>query len=951
MATTTIPGSYPLDDSRAPTPDAAMQQPVQPGNTVESQQQHRQRSKLHKPNNPRGHRHTDSGVGLTEPEPTQSSRRNESSQNNPGETFTDSSYSRDHIESSYAANSVSDMGTLSQSPERHAQARASRDDERTLGAVRGVAESHRSDNVETANQEQQTSRNSTPYWGDLPRGGGGGIYNSVAGHGSASDDHAEHHHLPERSAASERAHIVSPVADYPRGGVYNTVTGHGSHDAESRRHSQPFRGDYQGISNGSGPINGLHPTPLPDITEERRKPSAQREIVPGFIPETAVRDDVMLAEAASSKKREAASHRAFPLAASHSKRPEDMEESGSGPQYGALAGGTGLGAGVTASELTEKTRNKAVGTSSAARDTQHSRATAADKDQHIVDRATPRKHWEEKEQTLPAKKSRSHEDTPIKGEKKHKIFSILHRHKDDSSKENRSTRQQRSNSTGDHTKPIKQDAATNGAATPSTPNRLRKQSKSEGTRERRKSPEPAKVNVEDRFGNGKKTVLGVAAGASGPHHKHKDIEVTGNTQGMGNSDVRAGPAGEAPSQVEEVSTPFEHPREPPMPPLSGSDEAAPGESNVVASGTPSGMNRAAAARPVGKTTESDIIAREPGDYTVHRSSATPNFMHSSSTKHTGITAQESDAHNVSGSGVSSSFKRDTLALAPGAGEDGAPHDPAAGSKGSDSVEYNCLPSGTPSGVKVKGKESRSCHTTREPVHGHDQDGHNQYSTLASGTMSGTALETHSTTARDFTARADDLKDLPIPSAAATNLSNPTGLNQQSAGGNISSHGGRRVTPTASYGVNMVPNRTRESAPDATTYPHPQMVHNMSPEVMPAAYTASAPRHVSPQTQQDRDDMVRNMSPEVMPAAYRASVPRSQPTPNNEQPPVLPPLDDFGQNDRASPQKDRPANPALAAATASWGVPSAGQGLGAGASKVTHQCQHCGRENDISGYFT
>ncbi|KXX73260.1 hypothetical protein MMYC01_210230 [Madurella mycetomatis] len=920
MATTSIPGSYPLDDSLPPTPDVVMQQPAQPGNTTEPQQPHRQRSKLHKPNDPRGHKHTDSGVGLTEPEPIQSSRRNESSRNARDEAVGDGSYSRDRIEPSYTTNSVSDRGgALPQNTEKDARARTSRDHEKTLSAAGG-----------------ETLRNSTPYWGNLPKGGGGGIYNSVAGHGSAIDDHAEHHHLPKR------------------GGVYNTVTGHGSQDAESRRHSQLRSGDYRGISNGSGPDNGLHPTLLPDITEERRRPSApsdsrsaQPEVAPGFIPETAVRDDVMLAEAASSKKPEEASQRAFPLAASHPKRPEDMEESGSGAQYGALAGAAGLGAGAVASE----SQNKAVGTSPVAQDSQHSRTTAADKNQHIVDRATSRKHWNEKQPTPPVKKSRSHEDTSTKGEKKHKLFSIFHHHKDDSSKENRSTREHRRNSTGDHTKPIKQDAATNGAGTPSTPNRLRKQSKSEGTRERRKSPEPAKVNAEDRFGNGKKAVAGAAAGvgAFGLHHKHKDIEVTNNVQGMGNSDVRAGPAGETPSQVE-VSTPFEHPREPPMPPLSGSDKRAPGGYDVLASGTPSGMNQASAARPVGKTTEPDVIAREPGDYTVHRSSAIPNLVRPSSTKRTGITAEESDAYNVSGSGVSSSFKNDILARALGTGEYGAAHGPAAGSKDSDSVEYNCLPSGTPSGVKVQGKESRSRHSTGGPVHDHDQDTRNQDSILASGTTSGIAPATHSTTARDFTARADDLKDLPIPSAAVASLSSSNGLGQQSADDNISSHGGRHVTPVAPNGTSTMPNRSQESAPDVRTYPHPETMHNMNPEVMPEAYTASAPRHVSPQTQQDRDDMVRNMSPEVMPIAYRTSVPRSQLT-TNEQPPVLPPLSDLGQNDMPSGQKNRAANPALPAATASWGVPSVGQGLGGGAGKVTHKCQHCGRDNDISGYFT
>ncbi|GAB1318213.1 hypothetical protein MFIFM68171_08423 [Madurella fahalii] len=1002
MATATIPGSYPLDDSLPPTPDGVMQQPVQPAKTTESQQ-HRQRNKLHKPNDPRGHRHTDSGVGLTDPESIQSSGPDEFARNSPEEIVSGGSYSQDHNEPSYAINSASNSSTLPQNAEGDTQAAMNRESEETFSAVEGTTEPNRPDNVKTTSQDQQTARNSTPYWGDLPKGGGGGVYNSVAGHGSASDDHAEHHHLPERSAASERVHIASPVGDYPRGGIYNTVTGHGSQDEESRRHSQPRSSDYWGISTGPGPTDGLYAAPLSDVPEEKQNPFAlsdsrfgQPEIAPGFVPETAVRDDVMLAEAASSRKPEAASQRAFPLAAHHTNKPDDTGRAGSGAQYGTLAGAAGLGTAVAASELTDKTQNKAAGTSPVAQDTRRSRATSADEDRRIAGGTLSRKHRDETQKTSPVKKARSHEDTPNKGEKKHKIFGIFHRHKDDSSKENSSTHEQRRNSTGDHTKPVKHDAATNGVAAVSTPNRLRKQSKSEGAREHKNlnAPERVKDNAEDRFGNGKKAVTGAAAGvgAFGLHHKNNNNEATDNIQGTANSDVRAGPAGEAPLQVEEVSTPFEHPREPPMPPLYGTDNGAPGGHNALASDSPSVnqnivRNKAGddvvarepgdynvllsssapfAARPFDKAHEPDVIAREPGDYTV-RCSSKPGLVNPSPNKRAGITAQESGAYNISGSGVSSGFERDMPAPAPGAEEDGAAQDPTARSKDSDNVEYNCLSSGTPSGVKVKAKEPRSRHSTAESVHAQDQSGHNQYNTLASGTVSGIGQESRSTAARDFTARADDLKDLPIPSATR----------QQPTDSNISSDNGLHGASAASHGMTIRPNESQESVPGVTTYPHPEMVHNMSPEVMPDAYTASAPRHssprettgaqhmspkvmpaaytasasrhVSPQTQEERDNMMHNMSPEVMPSAYRASAPRSQPT-NNEQPLSLPPLRDIGQNNIFPAQKNRAANPALAAATASWGVSSAGQGQWNGAGKVMHKCQHCGRDNDISGYF-
>jgi hypothetical protein len=157
--------------------------------------------------------------------------------------------------------------------------------------------------------------------------------------------------------------------------------------------------------------------------------------------------------------------------------------------------------------------------------------------------------------------------------------------------------------------------------------------------------------------------------------------------------------------------------------------------------------------------------------------------------------------------------------------------------------------------------------------------------------------------------------------------------------------------------------------------HP-MQHQMSPEVMPAAYTASAPRSGREKMQDTNSEPVEHhMSPEVMPSAYTAQThaPRAQAQSNQTQsgiqptttaststnekngaPPVLPPLQGLGQNNFPSGNSSSlNRDPALAAATASWGTTTGsfvGGDTGAG-QKVVHKCVHCGRENDISGYLS
>ena len=201
---------------------------------------------------------------------------------------------------------------------------------------------------EKSSNDDATSRSSdtsaaAPYWGDLPKASQGGIYNTVTGHGSARDDHDEHHHLPQRSAedsSDDTLRITDLRTDIPvpSGGVYNTVAGHGSNDEEMKRHLDERTNDSNTLNNNNLKVNIPEPghggttinstdavfdAPLAAVPEDKpltsndlsQAPSAgmvtgtdRKDIAPGFLPETAAGDDAkLLAESAAKRKERAGS--------------------------------------------------------------------------------------------------------------------------------------------------------------------------------------------------------------------------------------------------------------------------------------------------------------------------------------------------------------------------------------------------------------------------------------------------------------------------------------------------------------------------------------------------------------------------------------------------------------------------------------------------------------------
>ncbi|KAK4154793.1 hypothetical protein C8A00DRAFT_14103 [Chaetomidium leptoderma] len=950
-----------------------MQQPTQPD------QYGRQRNKLHKPGDPRAHhQYSDSGVGMADTEPIQSSRASKPAHSNwigPDEAVGGGTYTREYAQPSAPLESIrTELDTSTPTDETENYALSSNDRKKDLAAgsgasvgvgamgLEGVAESRGRENIETTSGSHQPSGSTAPYWGNIPKDTDRGVYNTVTGHGSALDDHDEHHHLPPKSASPDRAVIAGSVANYPRGGVYNTVAGHGS---QVRSNDDGIRTNMAAAAAAG---DTMLAAPLPDIPEESQRAGRSAAFAnssntgSGFQPETAVSQDAGPSQFTPKPNHDMTSQRAFPLstapAESHNGQRESTSPSRHGAATGAAAGAVGLGAGIAASDYAGK-RRKGDTATAADQNTRQSQSQSPSLDnrhQTLDDQTLGNRHQtvggvatgkqQSSRHRSPPTERRSHEEESPRSDKKHKILGIFHRSKDNGKED---TAEHRRRSAGEYTEPPKESlAAVN------TPNRLRKQSRGEAAMERRRSPSAARADTDRHSGHGmEKTAAGAAAGAGafGLLHHNKNStndreqpqSTTEPTRGPLSADSGGvGAAGEAPHQVEQVSTPFEHPREPPVLPqgADASQAAGPGQHShygMLAGGIPSSTSH-------GTTTN------EPGHY------------------------------NTLASGVPSGIKQDPATNPSMAGDDKA--------------EYNVLPSGTPSGVKVKPKSPRhSGHHTGAALHANNEAGHGQYNNQ----------DNHQPQPpTDITSRAQDLKDSPMPG---------TQHHTFLAGGPIPSHV-----------------RGTQAQPSTAGQPSgPEMAHNMSPEVMPAAYTQSAP-HASqgggrqnqgqdyateqypPQPQMaqgmspagggqgysteqyppQHQMAAQGMSPAVMPDAYTASAPRptqgqgqdqgGQGYSTEQHPPqrqmaqgMSPAVMPDAYTAAAAParsssaahtavQQQQHRDPALAAATSSWAT-SAGkssgvghngagssQGNGMGMGQGQMKCQHCGGENDISGYL-
>ncbi|AEO58480.1 hypothetical protein MYCTH_2305838 [Thermothelomyces thermophilus ATCC 42464] len=779
MATSALPGSYP--DSIPPTPDETMmqQQQKQPS---QLDQQRRQSSNLHKPSDPRGHKHTDSGVAIPESGPIRSSHHDDKSHwYGPNEAIGGGTYVRGHHTTLFTGPMKSpigiELGTTTKptaARETKNSAVSSKDENRTstaamigTSAVEGGAGKTEPKALQQQQQQQQQSLEPSRPLSDEPAShlgdADGAVYNTVTGHGSAADDHEEHHHLPPKSAPNSSspgtAVVEGDVTNYPRGtGVYNTVTGHGSQDDDLRRRS--------------------------------------RAIAPGFLPETAVRDDVLhLAEAnsrdgghvdAQAKRETAPQQRAFPLATGPSEGRNDGRASESPSRQGAAAAAAAAAAvadrnqeGVGALTNGKGERSQAVAAGGAAKGNERRSS----------------------QPTSPIEKASSHEEGWHKGNnrnRKHGIFGIFHRRKSDAKEVTRRK------SAGDQDEPANQDATVVG----NPPSRPRKPSRGESTTERRRSRSSAKTEDETSAGGAAAAAAGTAAagaGAFGLFHRAKrkstGEETQEKTQDAANSNRApmsagaggAGPAGGTMHQTEEVPTPFEHPREPPVRPEGvGHGLAAAGAENQ------SGATQGTQQKKAGATT-----TNEPGgNYYNTLASGTPSGLKKQAR---GTTSRHEEYDGDGGDG---------------------------GDEDDNRLEYNVLSSGTPSGVKVKPKSRR-------------RSAHADTATATTGTDGGGLPAADNDTNTSCTAAVVGRVGYGSAAAAGAPTIPSTRTQQQQNQHELlppippSSHGperdGERAAGARHAPAPGISNASQESLPGVTTYGPRAAEHDMSPEVMPAAY--------------------------------------------------------------------------------------------------------------------
>ena len=541
---TGIPGSYPMDSESmlgvAPEQD----------NTDQSST-HRERNKLHKRNDPRGHKQGDSGLGWEASESHQDYNQHNDQSFNDNYTTTQSSdlnrqsypseaagggmYSRDpqqpvdHFEEKplhtqpiseepYTMNRESEH--LDQVPRQSTMGNDyplgqdrdmdHREKDNTTGL--NIAGSNKSISAEDKTDSTTGDSGTPPYWGNLPKASGGGIYNTVTGHGSPNDDH-DHHHMPRNSTTSDRSHVSGVAAtgsDLPTGGVYNTITGHGSQDEESRRHNDSMYLSRPNTQDGNktlastdavidAPLAGIpEHKPLNEPTDFDATGSSRNNIQPSIMPETAVQDDVRLLASANqrdrhsdiptqhqtSRKADASPPRAFPLAAAkandNAHKQDQLAQGDSWPKDEALAGATGVGMGLAAAPLMNKEkRHSTPGTRE--QYAQQAQAEENVKNQAAGLSASPSTREKDTNKLEKKKSRRASEGSPKSGEKKHhKILGIFHR----DSKKNKDT---------------KEDTTI-----------------TEPTKERRKSDEHHSHKKEGAAG------AAGAAGAYGLMHKHKE---------------------------------------------------------------------------------------------------------------------------------------------------------------------------------------------------------------------------------------------------------------------------------------------------------------------------------------------------------------------------------------------------------------------------------------------
>ncbi|KAF4454071.1 hypothetical protein F53441_3356 [Fusarium austroafricanum] len=220
------PGSFPTEE-------------MEPSQTTEGYSKGYEQNKLHKADDPRGHAHKDSGVGLTESTDPTSYKP----------TQDPISERRDPLEAERRNDPLqSERRDPLESQRRDPLETERRNDplDRTTGSATagGLGETTNLAGKEgtTATGTTAPSSQENPYWGDLP---GGGVHNTVIGHGSPEDEAERHRQVhtgatePTRTAGT----LESGTFLHQRGDDHKTSSTN-PHDAQRQAQEDPSRDSH-----------------------------------------------------------------------------------------------------------------------------------------------------------------------------------------------------------------------------------------------------------------------------------------------------------------------------------------------------------------------------------------------------------------------------------------------------------------------------------------------------------------------------------------------------------------------------------------------------------------------------------------------------------------------------------------------------------------------------------
>lgn len=807
----------------------------------------------------------------------------------------------------------------------------------------------------------------TPYWGNLPKAMSGGIYNTVMGHGSPQEDHTQHQNLAQRSS-SPPTQVSGDTLDYPKGGVYNTVAGHGSHNNETMRHNAPtgtISETSQTSALAREPAHqpaessGLTATAFPMPQRHAQQPESLTAMGAPQQPLASLGPAVSAAPEAAhtADQTHSTSPRSFPLGSSHhDTRSQSADDAHAGHGYAApaAAAATAAGAGVAAAHYADKPKKlqKPRAESPNEKPRRRSMGQSPDRRAHPTQGlATTHAEGPVSPSNRRATRGSESNSPAATDRKKHSILGIFHRHKDDKEEKTTLTKEPKADSSHHHDHHRKQEAAAAGAAgagvyglTKHHKDEKKDLHNSEPMTARHDPYAPAKrlsvndhatgaqtqpsvahgtlpasidENVARRSGNdvpvpparsekrrsGSPTAMAaMTAGTARPSHDSaKDLQPQASRQshdsvsryapgvaaGLGASVLAAGHDRSSVSPAQDPTSPvaFEHPRAPPSTPF---------DSKLATEGSKHGRSGSMSSPKTPHPTSmvgDNSVANAPGEYNALRS-GTVSGVHSTLPA---TTYPDTDARTHT-----------------------PPHsNPAAGS--SEETPYNVLSSGTPSGVNMGSRGSRGSTGTGSATGpsdlAKDDRHHKALATGAAAGMAATGLA--GSHAHKHHASEQDPEYNTLASGTASGV-NPTHahshLREAKADTNSAlhqdnHHQSRSSNPTGTYSMAPMPIRSNPhplpTVPDESKpNPTPEQAKNMSPEVMPDAYTstARAPEQRHPQLHHSA------------------------------------------------------ANPALAAAAGAWAAsagPSSGNTTaGAGVSnggpgKVSHKCGHCGGEEDIS----